>query len=77
MLTKIFALADGQPTPVTTIYMLDHKVRNPAHTASMVPALSNQSLLSEGKFSGPGYVSLCDGDEVNIYDGHTAKITVS
>ena len=43
----------------------------------MVPALANQSLLSRGKFSEAGYVSVCDGEEVNIYNGHTVKITVS
>ena len=43
----------------------------------MVPALANQSLLSGGKFAEAGYVSVCDGDEVNIYDGGTATITVS
>ena len=42
----------------------------------MVQALANQSLLSGGKFEESGYVSVCDGDEVNIFDGHTATITV-
>ena len=43
----------------------------------MVPLLSNQSLLSGEKFIEAGYVSVCNGGEVNICDGHTAKITVS
>ena len=43
----------------------------------MVPELSNQSLLNGGKFAEAGYVSVCDGDEVKIYDGRTAKIIVS
>ena len=43
----------------------------------MVPALSNQYLLSGGKISEAGYVSVCGGLEVNIYDGPTSKITVS
>ena len=43
----------------------------------MVLALAYQSLLSGGKFVESGYVSVCDGDEVNIYDGSTATITVS
>ena len=43
----------------------------------MVPALANQYLLSGGKFAEAGYVSVCDGEEVNIYNGRTAKITVS
>ena len=77
MSTKIFALADGHPTPTTTIALMDHKIREPARTTNMVPALANQYLLSRGKFSEAGYVSVCNGEEVNIYNGHIAKITVS
>ena len=43
----------------------------------MVPALVNQSLLSRGKFAEAGYVSVCDGYELNIYDWWNVKITVS
>ena len=43
----------------------------------MVPALVNKYLPRRGKFSEAGYVSVCYGEKVNIYDGHTAKITVS
>ena len=75
--TKIFALADGHPTPVTTIAKLEHNVREPARTVGMVPALANQSLLSGGKFAEAGYISICDGNKVNIFDGRTAKIEVS
>ena len=73
----MFALADGNPTPATNISKLEHRVRELEHTVNMVPALANQSLLSGGKFAEAGYVSVCDGDEVNIYDGGTATITVS
>ena len=75
--TNIFALADGHPTPETTISMLDHNFREPARTNNMVPALANQSLISGGKFSEAGYVSVCNGEEVNIYDDPTTKIKVS
>ena len=77
MSINIFALADGHTTPATTIAMLEHKVREPARTVNMVQELANKSLLSGGKFSEAGYISVCDGEEVNIYGGHTAKITVS
>ena len=43
----------------------------------MIPVLANQSLLSGGKFSEAGYISVYDGEEVNIYNGYTTKITVS
>ena len=33
--------------------------------------------MSGGKFAEAGYVSICNGDKVNIYDGRTATITVS
>ena len=74
---KIFALADEHPNPAINISKLDHRVREPARTVNMVPSLANQSLLSGGIFAEAGYVSVCDGDEVNIYDGWTATITVS
>ena len=74
--TNIFVLVDIHPTPATNIAKLDHRVQEPARTVNMVPALENQSLLSGVKFSEAGYVSACDGEEVNIYDGRTAKITL-
>ena len=74
---NIFALADGHPIPATTIALLEHKIQYPARTVNMVPALSNQYLLSGGKCSEAGYVSVCSGVEVNIYNGPTSKITVS
>ena len=75
--SKIFALANVYPTPTTTVANLEHNVYEPAHTVDMVPALANQSLPSGGKFSEAGYVSICNGNEVNIFDGRTANITVS
>ena len=45
-------------------------------TVNIVPALANQSLLSGGKFVEVRYVSVCDGDEVENYDGRTATITM-
>ena len=56
---------------------MHHPVRKPARTVNIVPGLADQSLLSGGKFSKAGYVSICDNTEVNIYDGRTVKITVS
>ena len=48
-----------------------------ASTVHIVPALARQSLLSGGQFADSGYISICDGEEVNIYDEKTANITVS
>ena len=43
----------------------------------MVPALAGQSLLSGEFFSEAGYISVCDGDEVNLYDIRNTRIIVS
>ena len=75
--TKVFALADGRPAPASSVAKLHHPVREPARTVDIVPALKGNSLLSGGKFAEAGYISICDGEEVNIYDGRTAKIVVS
>ena len=73
----MFALADGRATPATTVAKLHHDVRKPARTVDIVLALKGNSLLSGKKIADAGYISICDGEEVNIYDGRTAKITVS
>ena len=75
--TKVFAVADGHRTPASNVAKLHHNIREPARTVDMVPALADQSLLSGGKFAEAGYISICDGEEVNIYDGRTARIEVS
>ena len=74
---KIFALADGHPTAGSNVANIYHKVREPARTVDMVPALADNSLLSGGKFANAGYVSICDGSEVSFYDRKSFKITVS
>ena len=43
----------------------------------MILSLANKSLISGGKISEAGYVCVCNGEEVNIYDVHTSKNTVS
>ena len=61
MYTKIFALADGNTTPETNTAILEHRVREPSNTVNRVPLLSNQSLISGGKFADAGYLSVCYG----------------
>ena len=43
----------------------------------MVPSLANQSLLSGNDYYEAGYIYICDGEEVNTYDGCNAKFVVS
>ena len=75
--TKVFTVADGHKTPGYIEVKLHHPVRDPAWSVDMVYALADQSLLSGNKFAQAGYVKICDNQEVNIYDGRTAKIIVS
>ena len=43
----------------------------------MVPDLFQNTLLSSIKLPDAYYISIYDGDEVNIYDGRTTRIRVS
>jgi hypothetical protein len=67
--TKVFALANGHATSATTVAKLHHTVPKPARTVNIVPALKGNSLLSGGKFAKAGYISICNGEDVNIYNG--------
>ena len=69
---------DGHPALATNIALLKYKhLRQAECTVHIVPALAGQSLLSGSQFSDAGYVLICERTEVNIYDGRTARITVS
>ena len=63
--------------PAPTKAKLYHSVSEPARTVDMVPALKDNSLLSGGKFDQAGYVAVCGDKKVSLYDGKTAKITLS
>ena len=56
--SKLFALADGHPNLATTVAKLGHNVRDTERPVNIVPALAKHSLLSGGKISGAGYVSI-------------------
>ena len=75
--TKVFTVADGHKPPGSIDAKLYHRVMEPAQTVDMFPALANQSLLGGNKFAQAGYVTICNNQEVNIYDSRTAKIIVS
>ena len=75
--TIVFSVADGRQTPGSNIAKLYNPVRKPAQTVDMVPALYGKSLLSGAKFPEAGYISVCDGDGVNLYESRTACIVVS
>ena len=75
--TKVFSIANGRQNPRPNIPRLHHPVRKPAQTVERVPALAGQSFVSGVKFSEAGYISVCNGDEVNLSDSRTARIVVS
>ena len=75
--TKIFHVANGASAPATEERLLQHPLRAIARTIDMVPSLRGASLLSTGKLAEAGYVSIYDGEQVNVYDGRTARIQVS
>ena len=74
---KVFSVSYGRHTPGENISKQHHSVREPAWKVDMVPAPSDKSLLSGRNISEARYISICNGEEVNIYDGRTAKIMVS
>ena len=43
----------------------------------IVPSLTDNTLISTGKFTDANYFAVYDNEEVNIYDGKTAKIYIT
>ena len=74
--TKVFLVANGNSTPASEVRLLQKPLRDPDRTIDMVPSLRSASLLRTSKLADAGYVTVYDGDEVNVYDGRTARIHV-
>ena len=64
-----FSMADGHRTPASNVAKIHHLVCEPACTVDMVPALADQSLRSGKKIAEARFISICDSEDVNIYDG--------
>ena len=75
--TKVFHVAIGNSAPVSEVRLLQQPLRDPAQTIDMVPSLRGASLLSTSKLADAGYVTVYDGDEVNVYNGRTGCVHVS
>ena len=71
-----FSVADSYLTPASNIAKLDHPVRETSHTVDMVTSLANQSLLSGNDYYEAGYIYICEREDVNTYEGRTAKFVV-
>ena len=61
----------------TYVHKLKHNVRDPTGRVDIVPALVQNSLISDPKFAEAGYVTLLTPKELLIFDGEYLKITVS
>ena len=75
--TKVFRLPNGSAAPASEVRILQQPLCDPARTIGMVPSLCGTSLLITIKLANAGYVTVYDGDEVNVYGGRTAKIKIS
>ena len=75
--TNIFHLSNGSNAWASEVRLLQQPLRDPAHTIYMVPSLHGASLISTSKLADAGYVTVYDGDEVNVYNGCTTTIKVS
>ena len=69
----VFHLLNGATAPATSINKLHHDVREPARSANVVPALTENSLLSTSKFVDAGYTIVYDKNEVNYYETASTK----
>ena len=72
----IFHLPDGTTAAASTVNKLLHDVREPAQSASIIPTLANNSLISTSNFVDAGYTVIYDNKEVNYYKKATTKIIV-
>ena len=72
--TKDFHVANGNAAPASEVRLLQQSLKDPARTIDMVSSLRGASLLSTSKLANAGYVTVYDGNEVNVYDGRTARI---
>ena len=75
--TKIFLVPTGEAVPATEKALLAHELRGVAREVEIVPGIKGNVLLSTGKMTDENYIAVYDKEEVNIFDGTTAKIQVS
>ena len=75
--SKNFHIPNGTTSQATKVEKLEHRVQESARTLGMVPDLIHNTLISAIKCFDADYISICDGNEVNIYDGQTARINIS
>ena len=75
--SKVFHLPTGGTARASRTAKLHHNLREPARTVDIVPSLTDNTLISTGKFADANYFTVYDDKEVNIYDGKTTKIYIT
>jgi hypothetical protein len=75
--TKVFHLPTGGTAQASLTAKLHHDLREPAISVDIVPSLTNNTLISTGKFTDANYFAVYDDKEVKIYDGNKAKIYIT
>jgi hypothetical protein len=73
----LFQLPNGTRTQASNIHHLHHNVRQPAKDIHIVPTIATNLLLSTAKFSTAGYITVFDGEEVNIYNASSTEVIVT
>ena len=75
--TKVVSMPTGATVTGSEQGLMHYNLRSPARAVDIIPALKHNSLISVPKLSQAQYITVFDGDEVNVYDGHTTKIHVT
>ena len=70
-------MPDGCPAPALEVRLLEHALHKPVCTGDMVTNLRGSLILSTIKLADTNYGMICNGKEVNVYNGRTTKSTVS
>ena len=71
---KVFMVGTSNIAPKSQKAELLYDVRGEAKDEDIVPKIRGYILLSKGNFSKDRYESVCDKEEVNIYDATTIDI---
>jgi hypothetical protein len=74
---KQVVLPGGEIKPETEIAEYPFKVQEPAQELHIMPGITNNLLLSTGKFAPANYITIFDKEEVNIYDANNTIIAVT
>ena len=75
--TTILRLPNGSAAPASEVCLLQQPLCDPARTIDMIPSLRGTYILRISKLADAVYVTVYDGNEVNVYDGRIATIKFS